>query len=219
MAKEMQRLKSRLVKMFFEKMDTLKRIRDEDGKRLFKKNFGSFNAVVDAATDDFNCVHDLLERLQKSGDINPKESTLLRVFLYLLVVEAHICNHLNFITYLLVTTGHDLYTLTRRKYVKDDVDEIRKVEMSTKIQFLKHHGFSALTKEYDSTFRNDIAHHNYKVDEKGVMWIRGKAVDLESKYVTARRIIDFTFEFLKEIRDKLDDHAKKKEVTKTSRDS
>lgn len=87
--------------------------------------------------------------------------------------------------------------------MKDDIEEIRKVEMSTKIQFLKHHGFGALTKEYDSTFRNDIAHHNYTVNEKGVLLIKGKPVSLLSKVNSLAKITGFIIETFKETNKRL----------------
>ena len=192
MTKEMQNLKRRIVGMIVDKIETLWRIGDKDMQAAASARFAAniFNSQDEykAAYDDYTCMGDLLERLRKSGDLSHKEFTLITIFIYLIVVEGQVCDAINFISYLLVTTGHDLYSLTKRKYVKDDMKKIRKVEMSTKIQFLKYHGFGALVKEYDSAFRNDIAHHNYRVDEKGVLWIREKKVSLGSKLFSAWKI-------------------------------
>ena len=203
MTKEMQDLKSKIVNMIIDKTEIFVREHDEDSIRHLKSYFDDLVEVFGAATEDFGCIQDLYEHLSKSGRLSPKESTLIDVFLYLLVAEGGICNFLNFISYLLVMTGHDLYSLTKRKYVKANMKEIRKVEMSTKIQFLKHHGFGILTKEYDSTFRNDIAHHNYKIDEKGVIWIREESISLESKLRPVSKILQFAEDSISEIREEL----------------
>jgi len=119
---------------------------------------------------------------------------------YHLTAEGQICNYLNYVSYLLVARGHDLFSYTKRKYVKDSMNEIMKVEMWAKIKFLNHCGFDALTKEYDSTFRNDIAHHNYEIDDKGIIWVRGKSVDLAPKLDSSLKLLDFMNETLGKIK-------------------
>lgn len=217
MVKELQDLRSRIVKMILDKAETVVRMRDIDSLQRWVGNITHYQDLFMAARDDFHCIYALEKRLLKSGSLSPKELTLISAFMYLLATEGHVCSVLNFVSYVLVTSGHDLYSLTKRKYMKDDMEEIRKVEMSTKIQFLKHHGFGALTKEYDSTFRNDIAHHNYKVDEEGALWVRGKPVDLASKIDKLIKIMAFSYDSLDEANKKLNILCSKleKEVTKT----
>lgn len=198
MTKEMQSLKSRIVEIII-----------YNASQRLAANMLNSQDEYEAAYDDYSCMVDLLKRLSKS--LSHKEITLIAVFSYLIVAEGQICDAINFISYLLVTTGHDLYSLTKRKYVKDNMKEIRKVEMSTKIQFLKHHGFGALIKEYDSTFRNDIAHHNYRVDERGVLWVRGKSVNIASKLNSAWKIPRLLNEALTESSKKLDNLIRKME--------
>lgn len=199
MVKEMQKLKSKIVKMYSDKCETIILMNDVDSAQRLKENSRHFLGVVTAAVDDCKCLDGLRDRLSKSQSLSPRELTLIEVFSYLLLAEGIICTLLNFISYLLVITGHDLYSLTKRKYVKDYLKEIEKVEMSTKIQFLNHHGFGILSKEYDSTFRNDIAHHNYKVDKEGVLWVRGKSVDLAIKQRTLLKISHFITESMTEM--------------------
>ena len=197
MEKEMQLLKKRVVKMFLACMDTRKG--DKYSLRRFDENIRYFSDVITESKKDCDCIFLLYSRSRNTSGLNPQEFTLIGVFYYLLVVEGVICNVLNFITYLLVALEHDLYTITKRKYIKEDIEEIRKVEMSTKIQFLKHHEFGVLTKEHDSTFRNDIAHHNYRVDEKGILWVRGKPVDFYSKAKSVGKMLNFSAELFKEL--------------------
>ena len=203
MSKELPILKSKIVKMYLDRAETLKRVDDAESIQRFLGNYDDFRDVISAASKDLVCIYELVTRLSKTHESSLKETTLINVFMYLLLAEGLICNLLNFVSYVLVMTGHDLYTLTKRKYVKEEMEEIRKVEMSTKIQFLKHHGFGAVTKEYDSTFRNDIAHHNYRVDENGVLWVRGKRVNLISKTQPLMKIMEFVDETITEITKKM----------------
>ena len=183
--------------------------RDLDGAKRLNRDFKNYyNFLVEAYTD-YDCISRLSARLSKSHKISPKESTLLDVFMYLIAAEGHICNMLNLLCWHLVGTDHDLYSLTKRKYVKENMEEIRKVEMSTKIHFLKAHGFGMLVKEYDSTFRNDLAHHNYKVDEKGVLLVRGEPVTIDSRLETLTKIADFINEILEETIKKLNIELRK----------
>lgn len=199
-------MKNRIVGMIVDKMVSIWCMDDKDRHAAHQRlaaNMLSSQDEYEAAYDDYCCIEDVLKRLWESRSISHKEFTLITVFLYLIVVEGQVCDAINFISYLLVTMGHDLYSLTKRKYVKDDMKEIRKVEMSTKIQFLKNHGFGALVKEYDSTFRNDMAHHNYRVDERGVLRVRGKPVNLGSKLFSAWKIPRLLNEAIAESSEKL----------------
>ncbi len=199
---ELENLKNRIVKIALDRLGTIINMKDTDGGQRLSNNVDQYYDLFEAGFEDYKCLVGLLERLSKSPTSSPKELTLIQVLMYLVSVEGHICNSLTFISYLLAISGHDLYSLTKRKYVKDNIEEIRKVEMSTKIQFLNHHGFGLLTKEYDSTLRNDIAHHNYKIDEDGILWVRGKPVNLESKVRSLTKILGFIRESFTEIAEK-----------------
>lgn len=199
-AKETQRLKSKIVGLYRDNVKNYVRNLDSDGLTSFFDNINLFRKMLKAGGEDFICMKNLLERSLKSADFNPKEISLLVIFMYLLLAEGSVCNYLSFVSYLLVARGHDLFSYTKRKYVKDSMNEIMKVEMWAKIKFLNHCGFGALTKEYDSTFRNDIAHHNYEIDDKGIIWVRGKSVDLEPKLDSLLKLLALMDETLGEIR-------------------
>jgi len=195
---EIEKVKSKIAAMIVDQIETIVRKHDERGLKRLLDNLEHNRHMVESAGDDYRCVFSLFKRLYESESLSPKESTLIEVFMYLLVAEGQICPILDLISYLLIATGHDLYSLTKRGYVKDDMDKIRKVEMSTKIQFLRHHGFTVLTKEYDSTLRNDIAHHNYKVDEEGILWVRGDSVKLLPKVQSLVKIMRRVTEAIEE---------------------
>lgn len=182
MSKEMQNLKRKLIEAMCDTHEAMKH--NEGLRKNHHKNVAQALDGIRRTLSHYNCIRSLLGRLSKSQNLSQKESTLIQVFSYLIIAEGGVCNSLNWASYLLVALGHDLYSSTGRKYVKPSMEEIGKVEMTTKIHFLNNHGFDALTKEYDSTLRNDITHHNYEVDKKGVLWVRGRPVDLGSKIDT-----------------------------------
>ncbi len=181
-SKEMQNLKRKIIEAICDTYEAMKH--DEGLRKNHHKNVAQALDGIRRTLSHYHCIRSLLGRLSQSQTLSPKESTLIHVFSYLIITEGGVCNSLNWASYLLVALGHDLYSLTKRKYVKPSMEEIGKVEMSAKIRFLDNHGFAALTKEYDSTLRNDLAHHNYEVDNEGTLWVRGHAVDLGSKIDT-----------------------------------
>ena len=214
--KELQNLRQSFLKMYNDKLETVLRKRDSEWFKRDMRNSENFIKIMETVYDHIKSLMALIERLSKSRDLSPKELALLYVFSYLTMAEGGTCNALNYFSYLLVAMGHDLFSLTKRKYIKDNIEEIRKVEMSTKIQFLNHHGFKALTKEYDSTLRNDIAHFNFEIDEKGTVWIRGKPVDFHSKFASLSKIMDFTIDIGTEMNKRArDDLAKLQKEVKT----
>jgi len=205
MVKESHKLKDLIAEMCVNSVEKMIKKGDEEGFQRLMESSRRFKHVVKATTDDFRCLNAFLERAFESGALTRREFTLISVLMYLLAVEGGACNIINYISYILVIAGHDLYSLTKRKYVKDRLEEIGKVEMSTKIHFLNHHGFRDLTRHYDSTLRNDIAHRNFEIDEDGTLWVRGKAVDLFSKYDTILKLSNFYTETQDVILKKIDD--------------
>lgn len=203
MGKKLEDLKKDLIQIYFDKIEVLEQESNIENSMLFLENIVNTRVSLGTAGDDFLTIDKLRERLLKSKTLSPKENVLLGVLGYLLLAEGVICNCLNFTSFLLVATGHDLFSQTKRSYVKENMKEIMKVEMSTKIKLLNYHGFRALTKEYDSTFRNDIAHHNYSIDEKGVLLVRGKPVTISSKLISLKPIIKFYLETTGEMEKKL----------------
>ena len=84
-----------------------------------------------------------------------------------------------------------------------------KTELSTKLEFLKYHGFKSLVKEYDSNLRNHIAHHNYQIDESGNLFIKEKKIDLASKLDSLTQIVLFSGEIFDETSKRYDNFLKK----------
>lgn len=193
-------------------IDDLVARRDVEAMKRFLANSIYNGKLISSAREDFSSMVSIMRRLAKSGDLNAREFTLIIVLSYLLAAEGIICNCLNFISYLLATRNHDLFSLIKRKYVEDDIEEIRKVEMWIKIQFLNFHGFEGLTREYDSTFRNDIAHRNYTIDDQGILWIREKPVDLGSKIDSMQKVADIINDYLDKTNESMQETLKKLKI-------
>jgi hypothetical protein len=83
--------------------------------------------------------------------------------------------------FLLITNGHDLFDLIRRKYVKS-LEEIRNVDVSIKLTFLEEHNFGIFKREKDRMLRNKIAHHDFQLDDSGNVQISDAVVDCGSRF-------------------------------------
>jgi len=132
----------------------------------------------------------------------------LEVSAYLIVNEGMICNLIDFICYILILDEQKSFVSVKRKYVTD-ITKIAKVGMFSKINFLNQHGFKELTKHYDSTFRNDIAHHNYIIDNEGALWIREKKINMRSVSEKTNVLLNFFDDLLSRLRLKKLDIGKK----------
>jgi len=216
--KELQNLKQRFLDMYSDKLKTVWRTRDTEWLEHYIRNSKDFNKITSTINGHLDSIRVLQKHLSKSRDLSPKEFALFEVFTYLTLAEGATCNALNYFSYLLVTMGHDLFIdrKKKREKIKDNIKKIRKVKMHTKIRFLNYNGFKALTKEYDSTLRNNIAHFNFRTDEKGIVWIEGEQVDLNSKIDSLIKIARFTKDVFDELYKRAEDaFAKFKKEVKT----
>ncbi|MCW4017334.1 MAG: hypothetical protein NWF00_01405 [Candidatus Bathyarchaeota archaeon] len=110
--------------------------------------------------------------LKKVESTNPKQKSLLELFLYLQLVEGNYSEIVTALTFILVKNGHDLYTdIPRPRYIKEQ-EEVRNVSLFLRELFLKEHGFSSFTRVVDRDVRNCIAHLNYEVKEDGRIFDR-----------------------------------------------
>lgn len=192
--RNLKELKNKLIKIFLEKV--IKDSSFEDFSN-FLNNFKHYADIYKSGYDDNKTLIELIQKIKKSK-LSNKEETLLSVCSYIFLVEGLIYQVINFVCYLLVLDGHDLFSMNKRNYV-EDVAKIVRVDMSTKIKFLNKHQFKKLTKYYDSTFRNDLVHHNYVLTDEGELLIRGKKIDINSKLESLFPISTFFDELMGDI--------------------
>jgi hypothetical protein len=99
---------------------------------------------------------------------------------FLPVCEGYFTPQINFLVFVLIANGHDLYSTYRGKYVKT-LDAIEEIDLAFKLKFLKEHGFDELTKPEKNfrQLRNSIAHLFYQIDTNGDLKIEKKPMSSE----------------------------------------
>ena len=170
----MDTLKKKLVNIHFQnfKESQLK----EPKKYIYIQNIHDFGNRFISASKDYDYIQNLIERM--NDQISKKESALLRLSSYLIFTEGVICNCFDLICYILIVDHHDLCDFIRKNKYASTIDDIAKISMSQKVGFLNNHGFKELTKNYDMELRNCIAHHKYRIDDNGDIWIKGEKLNI-----------------------------------------
>lgn len=173
----MEELMGKLVKLYCKQFTKLQSLPNQKPFMDYLINLKAFSDHLTSATTDYNCLVRLLRKLNKEKN-NSRETMLLLVSSQLIFTEGIIVNLIDYICYLLVLGDHhDLFDFVRKKYVRN-MKETVDMAMYFKILFLNAHGFKDLTEYHDFTFRNDIAHHKYVIDDDGGLWIRKKKVNV-----------------------------------------
>lgn len=105
----------------------------------------------------------------KETSLNPRQKSLLELFLYLQLVEGIFSETVNAIAFILLENGHDVYTdIPEPKFVRK-YEELRPISLFVRLLFLEEHGFNNLANAADRDLRNRIAHLDYEVKEDGTI--------------------------------------------------
>jgi hypothetical protein len=115
----------------------------------------------------------------RSGNTESRETAVAGLLAFLWVYEVEYVKCVDAFCYLLTENGHDLFY--RNKYVHE-LEDIGKVDVYTKLNFLEEHNFGLLRREEDEMIRNKIAHHDFVIDESGKVFMHDKEVDIGSKF-------------------------------------
>lgn len=84
---------------------------------------------------------------------------------YLTLVEGIFSTRINFLIFILISNGNELYSHWKGDYVKT-LKDIEEVNLSSKLKFLKKHGFGNLiSNKVDIKLRNSVAHLFYEIAE------------------------------------------------------
>lgn len=140
------------------------------------------HVMVDAFEEEPDCVRDILAtfNLRRLSN-NERENTVAGLLSFLWVYEVEYGRCIDAFCYLLTENEHDLFFPLRQKYVHG-LEEIGKVDVYTKLNFLKEHKFGLLERKEEQEIRNKIAHHDFIIDNSGKVFIAGKEVDIGSKF-------------------------------------
>lgn len=160
---EFRLLKNELWKIF-------KNVKDPD-------TFETIIMVILDARDALSNVRILTNLCSRSQ--SKVEQSMLQVSAFLLEFEGGYASLLDGVCILLIAGGHDLFDPISRTYATT-LTEIGDVDISTKFKFLEKHGFKMLVRTEDKKLRNRIAHHDFRLNDKGIL-IDGKLIDMNSK--------------------------------------
>lgn len=161
----------------------------------------------------------------EKNNLNPKQKSLLQLFLYLQTVEGIFTKVVQAIGFLLIKNDHDIYNPIHMKFAKKYTD-LNEIPLFVKIQFLKKHGFSSFTSAVDRKLRNCIAHLEFSVKDDGtIINLKNKQpiTNLDKKIDqlgSACTIVILSFaEILKPTLSETIEHAIKKQESNTENSS
>jgi hypothetical protein len=105
------------------------------------------------------------------------ERAYLSLATYLFLAEGAYASYMNFIACMLVSQGHDLYDVFKRRFACS-FEDIEDVNMETKEQFLKEHHLDLFEKGLNRKLRNAIAHYDFKIEKDGTIKVKGQPIDI-----------------------------------------
>jgi hypothetical protein len=171
--KENVQVERRVYNMYKEAGYDLKKAEDFNEKCLnlaVKPNSEELSAVVMSVSKKnwYNLLHsaDMTELIENPDKFTPKQKSILQLYFYLHIVEGAMTEYIEFIAFLLVKNGHDIYDPRRMQFVKT-FEDIENIDLYVKEQFLEAHGFGFITLPLDRALRNCIAHQNFVIAENG----------------------------------------------------
>lgn len=155
---------------------------EEAHKKLgykFDKAINEQRTGTEIRHDNTITVFGLLQKL-KPEPLSKKEKWAIALHMeYLTLVEGVFSTQLNFLIFLLIANGHDLYSTRKGGYVKT-LKDIEEVNLSFRLKFLREHGFGNLiSNKVDTKLRNSIAHLFYEVDENDNIKVGKKRISHE----------------------------------------
>lgn len=132
----------------------------------------------------------LLARL-KPRFFSIKEQRVITLHLeFLTLVEGFLVTQINFLVFILIANGHDLYPTQREKNVRA-LSDIEKENLAFKLEFLAEHGFRKLIAKKARKLRNSVAHLFYEIDENGTVKVGRKRItqaDCDKMYDDLRNV-------------------------------
>ena len=132
----------------------------------------------------------LIDLVQSTKEKQKKTPVLMAGYLW--IYEGFYTFCVDFFCHLLIKKGHDLYDEFKRRYIFS-FEEVQSVNTGTKLKFLKWHKLRIFERPQDKKLRNNIAHHNFVLDNSGVLKVDGKTVDIFERY---KDLLDFVIAVL-----------------------
>lgn len=140
-----------------------------DNMKARKGSLLTIRNAVENMLNNLSCFEEILNLAKRTEVINPKQKSLLELFLYLQLAEGFFSETINVIAFMLIENGHDIYyDIPRPKFVKK-FEEIREIPIFMRLLFLAEHGFKNFAHAVDRQLRNCIAHFEYEIKNDGTI--------------------------------------------------
>lgn len=142
----------------------------------FDKAFVEQRKGTQIRIDNSKTILSLLHKKLKPQFFSIEERAAITLHLeYLTLVEGLFATEINFLIFILIANGHDLYSTRKGNYVKTPGD-IEEVNLAFRLKFLRAHGFRMVTKRVDVKLRNSVAHLFYEIDKSGTIKVGRKRI-------------------------------------------
>jgi hypothetical protein len=129
-------------------------------------------------TDNNKEVRTLTKFIKKRKD--EYEFTLISLICFLWKYEGTYQLCINILCRLLIANDHDLFDSLNKRFV-DSINDIIKVDIETKQKFLERHNIELIHMKKFQRLRNQIAHHNYMINDTGKLSLNSCVVDIFSE--------------------------------------
>jgi hypothetical protein len=133
----------------------------------------------------------LVEIIKETKEMQKKVPIFMASYFWLYEGAYTFC--IDFFCSLLIKNGHDLFDPFNKEYVFSFRD-IQSVETATKLKFLKCHDLEIFDRQEDRKLRNKIAHHDFVLDNSGLLKIGGKTVNIIERHKNLLEFIQIVFQ-------------------------
>lgn len=128
------------------------------------RNQGNSNFIVSK---------ELLKRIPWSS-IAPSEDALLKLIYILFLTEGPLSFYINCYCLGLILVGHhDMWSEEKQKFISS-FEEIARMSLFIKLEFLERHGFKSFSKICPRKVRNAVAHYDFRIESEGTIVIEGQ---------------------------------------------
>ena len=139
------------------------------GYHIMKKNANGFKERMGKAADLAEVIIQTESVISKVS--KPKVESLMKMFQYLGYVESIGVTLIDMFILLLIANGHQLHVERLRGWPRilhvSSFKELEHANLASKLGFLEMNGMENVVKLIDRNLRNDIAHFNFSIDDKG----------------------------------------------------
>lgn len=142
----------------------------------FDKAFVEQRKGTQIRIDNSKTILSLLHKKLKPQFFSIEERAAITLHLeYLTLVEGLFATEINFLIFILIANGHDLYSTRKGNYVKT-LGDIEEVNLTFRLKFLREHGFRMGTNRVGVKLRNSVAHLFYEIDKSGTIKVGRKRI-------------------------------------------